>query len=169
MNYNIILIRHGESTYNYQNKFTGWKNVDLTPKGIQEANQCSDLLKDIHIDICYTSKLLRAQKTLSIILNNLNQSPNIIFSKMLNERDYGDLVGKNKADTALKYGSKQVELWRRSYDIPPPNGESLEMTCTYNVNPKIFWLDQCICYTNLLDIILELANQYLSLSVSMLL
>jgi len=129
MDYNIILIRHGQSTYNLQNKFTGWENVDLTDKGVIEAKECSELLQNIKIDICFTSNLLRAQKTLSIILKELNQNPEIVFSENLNERDYGDLIGKNKSETALKYGEKQVELWRRSYDVPPPNGESLKMTC----------------------------------------
>ena len=134
MKYNIILVRHGQSTYNLENKFTGWKDVDLTEKGVNEAIECASLLKKYNIDICYTSNLMRAQKTLDLVLKNMNQYPEIIKNEALNERDYGDLIGKNKADTALKYGDKQVEIWRRSYDTPPPNGESLKMTCD-RVNP----------------------------------
>jgi len=126
---NLILVRHGQSVYNLENKFTGWKDVDLTEKGINEAKECSDLLSDFFIDKCYTSNLLRAQKTLNIVLEKMNQSPRIVKNIALNERDYGDLIGKNKAETAKKYGDKQVEIWRRSYDTPPPNGESLKMTC----------------------------------------
>ena len=125
----LILIRHGQSTYNLENKFTGWKDVELTNKGIDEAEECSELLKDLLIDKCFTSNLVRAQNTLSIILNKLNQNPQVVKNEALNERDYGDLIGKNKAETAKKYGDKQVEIWRRSYDTPPPNGESLKMTC----------------------------------------
>ena len=129
MEYKLILVRHGQSTYNLENKFTGWKDVDLTKKGVDEAIECSELLKNYQISEAYTSNLKRAQKTLKIILDNINQKPNINFNVALNERDYGDLIGKNKADTAKKYGDKQVEIWRRSYDVPPPNGESLKMTC----------------------------------------
>ena len=125
----LILVRHGQSTYNLKNKFTGWKDVPLTNKGIKEAEDCSKLLKSYNIDACYTSELKRAQHTLSIINNNLNINPVIYKSILLNERDYGDLVGKNKSETAQKYGHKQVEIWRRSYDVPPPGGESLKMTC----------------------------------------
>ena len=125
----LILVRHGQSTYNLENKFTGWKDVGLTEKGIREATECSKLLANLKINKCYTSNLQRAQKTLEIILSKMDQSPEVIKNEALNERDYGDLIGKNKADTAKKYGDKQVEIWRRSYDTPPPNGESLKMTC----------------------------------------
>ena len=125
----LILVRHGQSTYNLENKFTGWKDVGLTEKGMNEAKECSKLLSKININKCYTSNLKRAQNTLEIILTTMNQSPPIIKNQALNERDYGDLIGKNKAETAKKYGDKQVEIWRRSYDTPPPNGESLKMTC----------------------------------------
>ena len=129
MNYKLILVRHGQSTYNLENKFTGWKDVVLTEKGVNEAIECSSLLSNITIDICYSSVLKRATKTLDIILNNINQSPKIITHQSLNERDYGNLIGKNKTETAKIYGNKQVELWRRSYKTAPPGGESLEMTC----------------------------------------
>ena len=129
MTHKVILVRHGQSTYNLENRFTGWKDVPLTNKGINEAVQCAKLLTNIKFNICYTSNLKRAQNTLSLILKGINQYPEIIKNKALNERDYGDLIGKNKLDTANKYGDKQVEIWRRSYDIPPPGGESLKMTC----------------------------------------
>ena len=129
MNCNVILIRHGQSIYNLENKFTGWKDVELTDKGKQEALSCSNLIKKYKNDACYTSNLKRAQNTLSIITDNLNIKPPVEYDVCLNERDYGDLIGKNKKDTAIKYGEKQVEIWRRSFDTPPPNGESLKMTC----------------------------------------
>ena len=129
MNCNIILIRHGQSIYNLENKFTGWKDVELTDKGKQEALSCSDLIKNYKIDACYTSNLRRAQNTLSIITKNLNIKPPVVYDVCLNERDYGDLIGQNKADAAKKFGSEQVQIWRRSYDTPPPGGESLKMTC----------------------------------------
>jgi len=125
----VILVRHGQSTYNLENRFTGWKDVPLTDKGIKEAIDCSKLLINVQFDICYTSNLKRAQNTLSLILEGLKQNPKIINNIALNERDYGDLIGKNKLETAKKYGDKQVEIWRRSYDVPPPGGESLKMTC----------------------------------------
>jgi len=125
----VILVRHGQSTYNLENRFTGWKDVPLTEKGKKEAFECSKLLMHLTFDICYTSNLKRAQNTLSLILKGLNQQPKIIKNVSLNERDYGDLIGKNKLETAEIFGSKQVEIWRRSYDTPPPGGESLKMTC----------------------------------------
>jgi len=128
MNYNIILIRHGQSTYNLENRFTGWEDVSLTDKGTNEAIECASIIKDIKIDLCYTSNLKRAQNTLTLILQKLKINPKVIKNIALNERDYGDLIGKNKAETAKIYGQEQVEKWRRSYNIPPPNGESLKMT-----------------------------------------
>ena len=124
----LILIRHGQSIYNLENRFTGWKDVDLTDKGINEAKNASILLKDYTIDIAFTSKLKRAQNTLNIILENLNLSIPITQNISLNERDYGDLVDQNKAEASVKYGADQVQIWRRSYDVPPPNGESLKDT-----------------------------------------
>jgi 2,3-bisphosphoglycerate-dependent phosphoglycerate mutase len=124
----LILIRHGQSIYNLENRFTGWKDVDLTDKGIQEAKNASKLLKDYNINAAYTSKLKRAQNTLSIILDNLDLKIPVTKDIRLNERNYGNLVDQNKAEASLKYGANQVQLWRRSYDIPPPEGESLKDT-----------------------------------------
>ena len=131
----LILIRHGQSIYNLENRFTGWKDVELTDKGINEAKNASILLKNFSIDIAFTSKLKRAQNTLNIILENLNLSIPITQNISLNERDYGDLVDQNKAEASVKYGADQVQIWRRSYDVPPPNGESLKDT-----------YDRCIPY-----------------------
>jgi len=131
----LILVRHGQSTYNLENRFTGWKDVSLTEKGINEANDAIKLLEDIPIDIAFTSNLKRAQRTLDIILDGLNYDLNVNMDERLNERDYGDLIGQNKAEAAEKFGSEQVQIWRRSYSTPPPGGESLEMT-----------YDRCIPY-----------------------
>ncbi|MDC0145132.1 2,3-diphosphoglycerate-dependent phosphoglycerate mutase [bacterium] len=124
----LILVRHGQSTYNEENRFTGWKDVDLTDKGANEAVSSSSLLEGISIDLAFTSNLMRAQKTLDLILKGLNVELNITKNEALNERDYGSLVGQNKFEAAQKYGEEQVQIWRRSYDIPPPDGESLKMT-----------------------------------------
>ena len=123
-----FLVRHGQSTYNEENRFTGWKDVDLTQKGINEAVASASLLKDISIDLAFTSNLMRAQKTLNLILKELDLELDITKNEALNERDYGSLVGQNKFEAAQKYGEEQVQIWRRSYDIPPPDGESLKMT-----------------------------------------
>ena len=131
----LILIRHGQSVYNLQNRFTGWKDVDLTDKGIQEAKNASKLLKNYNINAAYTSKLKRAQNTLNIILDHLELKIPVTEDRRLNERNYGNLVNQNKAEASLKYGADQVQLWRRSYDIPPPEGESLKDT-----------YDRCIPY-----------------------
>ena len=128
MNRKIILIRHGQSTYNLENRFTGWKDVDLTDLGRNQAKEAANLLKDEVFDLAFTSNLLRAQKTLDIILGELNINLDIIKNEALNERDYGDLVSQNKSEAAEKFGEKQVQIWRRSFDIPPPSGESLKMT-----------------------------------------
>ena len=124
----LILVRHGQSVYNEENRFTGWKDVDLTQKGINEAIASASLLKDISIDLAFTSNLMRAQKTLNLILKELDLELDITKNEALNERDYGSLVGQNKFEAAQKYGEEQVQIWRRSYDIPPPDGESLKMT-----------------------------------------
>ena len=124
----LILIRHGQSVYNEENRFTGWKDVDLTQKGIDEAIASAHLLKNITIDTAYTSNLMRAQKTLNLILSELELNLPITKNEALNERDYGSLVSQNKFEAEEKYGKDQVQIWRRSYDIPPPDGESLKMT-----------------------------------------
>ena len=127
----LVLVRHGQSTYNLENKFTGWKDVDLTEQGVKEAILAGKILKkhNFKFDIAFTSNLKRAQKTLSLILNELNSSLAPIENEALNERDYGDLIGQNKKEAAKKFGEEQVQIWRRSYDTPPPGGESLKMTC----------------------------------------
>ena len=124
----LILVRHGQSVYNEENRFTGWKDVDLTQKGIDEAIACASLLNNENIDLAFTSNLKRAQKTLALILKELNLNIDITKDEALNERDYGSLVSQNKFEAAEKYGKDMVQKWRRSYDIPPPDGESLKMT-----------------------------------------
>lgn len=131
MNNVLVLVRHGQSEWNARNLFTGWKDVDLTEAGIEEARKGGRTLKaeGLSFDIAYTSALKRAQKTLEIILGELGQAGlETVRDQALNERDYGDLVGLNKAETAEKYGAEQVHIWRRSYDTPPPGGESLKDT-----------------------------------------
>ena len=127
----LILVRHGQSTYNLENRFTGWKDVGLTIKGTNEAKKAADILKNnnINIDMAFTSNLKRAQNTLNIILKRMNLKIPIEKDSALNERDYGDLIGQNKAEAAKRFGKEQVQEWRRSYDVPPPGGESLKMTC----------------------------------------
>ena len=131
----LILLRHGQSQWNLENRFTGWKNVPLTKKGEAEAKKAGELIKkhNISIDRVFSSVLERANRTAEIAikkaeLNNLLENNKIIMtcSEKLNERDYGDLVGLNKQETADKFGKDQVHIWRRSYDTPPPNGESLK-------------------------------------------
>ena len=118
----LVLVRHGESVWNLENRFTGWTDVDLSWKGIQEA-KCAGILlhqKGYFFDIAFTSFLQRAQHTLDYILKEMNISPPVIFAYQLNERHYGALQGLNKHDTALKFGEEQVHIWRRSYDVRPP-------------------------------------------------
>ncbi len=125
----LVLVRHGQSQWNLENKFTGWVDVELTPKGEQEAKAAGQRLKGIKFDKAFTSDLKRAQRTLQIILQETGQTDiPVEKDKALNERHYGDLQGLDKAETAKKYGDKQVHIWRRSYDIAPPNGESLKDT-----------------------------------------
>ena len=127
----LVIVRHGQSIYNLENKFTGWKDVDLTDKGRNEAIKAGNLLRENNFlfDYAYTSNLKRAQETLSIILNKLGSTLIPTKNEALNERDYGDLIGSNKADAAKEFGNDQVQIWRRSYSTPPPGGESLQMTC----------------------------------------
>lgn len=125
----LVIFRHGQSVWNLENKFTGWVDVALTEKGIEEAKAAGQKLKGIHFSEGYSSDLKRAQDTLKIALEVSGQSNiPITYNKALNERMYGDLQGLNKAETAAKFGDEQVHIWRRSYDIAPPNGESLKDT-----------------------------------------
>jgi 2,3-bisphosphoglycerate-dependent phosphoglycerate mutase len=127
----LVLSRHGQSEWNLKNLFTGWKDPDLTPLGVEEAMAAGRRLKALGVkfDVAYTSDLSRAQKTCQLILNEIGQPDlHTIRDWHLNERDYGDLSGLDKAETAAKYGEAQVHIWRRSYDVPPPNGESLKDT-----------------------------------------
>ena len=127
----LVLVRHGESEWNKLNLFTGWKDPDLTDKGVAEAKAGGQRLKaeGFKFDIAYTSVLTRAQRTLGLILAEIGQGDlKTIKDQALNERDYGELSGLNKDDARKKWGEDQVHIWRRSYDIPPPGGESLKDT-----------------------------------------
>ncbi|MGN6771011.1 MAG: 2,3-bisphosphoglycerate-dependent phosphoglycerate mutase [Rhizobiaceae bacterium] len=127
----LVLVRHGQSEWNLKNLFTGWRDVGLTDKGREEARAAGEKLKarGLKFDIAYTSALTRAQKTCGIILDVLGQDGlQTIRDQALNERDYGDLSGLNKDDARKKWGEEQVHIWRRSYDIQPPGGESLRDT-----------------------------------------
>src|SRR5690349_10583765 len=127
----LVLVRHGQSEWNLKNLFTGWKDVGLTEKGIAEAKAAGERLKrkKLKFDVAYTSVLTRAQRTLDLMLDELDQAGLETFKdQALNERDYGDLTGLNKDDARKKWGEEQVHVWRRSYDVPPPGGESLKDT-----------------------------------------
>ena len=128
---NLVLVRHGQSEWNAKNLFTGWKNPGLTETGVKEAISAGKLIKDekINFDTMYTSELIRAQLTGNTILEIINQSDiPVIKDIALNERNYGSLAGLNKDDARKKWGEEQVHIWRRSYDVPPPDGESLKNT-----------------------------------------
>jgi len=127
----LVLVRHGQSDWNLKNLFTGWRDIDLTEKGAAEAREAGRKLKaqGIKFDVAFTSALKRAQRTLDLMLTELGQTTIPIFKdQALNERDYGDLVGLNKDDARKKWGEEQVHIWRRSYDVAPPGGESLKDT-----------------------------------------
>lgn len=126
----LVLVRHGQSEWNQKNLFTGWRDVDLSLQGVAEAERAGQLLKGRYtFRIAFTSALKRAQRTLDIILKEIGaEDIPVIRDQALNERDYGDLVGLNKDDARAKFGEEQVQLWRRSYDVAPPNGESLRDT-----------------------------------------
>src|SRR5512143_1703786 len=125
----LVLVRHGESQWNLENRFTGWVDVPLTETGRREAARAGELLKGTRFDLAYSSVLVRANETLDIILRSLARTDlPVIKDQALNERHYGDLQGLNKAETAKKYGDQQVHIWRRSYDVPPPGGERLKDT-----------------------------------------
>ena len=126
----LVLIRHGQSVWNATNRFTGWTDVELSEKGEIEAATAGEQLADVRFDIVHTSALIRAQRTAEIVMSK-NLGSGEIPTKQderLNERHYGDLQGLNKAETAEIHGAEQVHIWRRSFDVPPPGGESLEMT-----------------------------------------
>ena len=124
----LALVRHGQSLWNLENRFTGWVDVPLTPLGEEEARSAGERLRGVHFDVAYTSALVRAQETLRLIMEVADLDVPVIRDQALNERHYGDLQGLNKADTAARYGDEQVHLWRRSYATPPPNGEALKDT-----------------------------------------
>ena len=127
----LVLVRHGQSEWNLKNLFTGWKDIDLTANGIAEARAAGRKLKaqGIRFDVAFTSALIRAQRSLDLILEEMGQRNIPTFKdQALNERDYGNLSGLNKDDARKKWGAEQVQLWRRSYDVAPPGGESLKDT-----------------------------------------
>ena len=127
----LILIRHGQSVWNASNRFTGWTDVDLSEKGVVEAEEAGRQLSGNRIDVVHTSDLIRAQRTAKIVMQHNESSGDNVptqYDWRLNERHYGALQGLNKAETAEKHGAEQVHIWRRSFDVPPPEGESLEMT-----------------------------------------
>ena len=127
---NLILIRHGQSVWNAANRFTGWTDVELSEVGVSEAEEAGHILSSQRIDVVHTSDLIRAQRTAEIImsLNEASEGYSTKYDWRLNERNYGSLQGLNKAETAEKFGAEQVHIWRRSFDVAPPDGESLEMT-----------------------------------------
>ncbi|WP_180898416.1 2,3-bisphosphoglycerate-dependent phosphoglycerate mutase [Martelella soudanensis] len=127
----LVLVRHGQSEWNLKNLFTGWKDPDLTDQGVAEAHAGGKALAEtgIKFDVAFTSDLIRAQRTCQIILDEIGQGDlETIRDQAINERDYGDLAGLNKDDARKKWGEEQVHIWRRSYDVPPPGGESLKDT-----------------------------------------
>jgi len=126
----LVLIRHGQSLWNAENRFTGWTDIDLSKKGENEAREAGKKLEDVAFDVVHTSALMRAQRTAEIIIkhNKISQDIPTFKDERLNERHYGSLQGLNKTETAEKYGAEQVHIWRRSFDISPPDGESLKMT-----------------------------------------
>ena len=127
----LVLVRHGQSEWNAKNLFTGWKDPKLTDLGIQEAIKAGDLLetRNLKFDLMFTSDLFRAQETGRLILEQMNQTDiQVIKDQSLNERNYGDLAGLNKDEAREKWGEEQVHIWRRSFDVPPPGGESLKNT-----------------------------------------
>lgn len=127
----LVLVRHGQSEWNAKNLFTGWKDPKLTDLGIQEAIKAGDLLetRNLKFDLMFTSDLFRAQETGRLILEQMNQTETqVIKDQSLNERNYGDLAGLNKDEAREKWGEEQVHIWRRSFDVPPPGGESLKNT-----------------------------------------
>lgn len=123
----LVLVRHGKSEWNEKGLWTGWRDIPLALKGFEEAKTTGDQLKDIQFNFAYTSALIRAQQTLEEILKTTGQTPSVIKNQALNERDYGDYTGKNKWDIQREMGNEVFQKIRRSWDFPPPNGESLKM------------------------------------------
>lgn len=136
----LVLVRHGQSLWNLENRFTGWVDVPLTPTGEEEAKRAAKHLADLSFDVCYTSALRRAQRTLEVILEANGWSIPTIRDQALNERHYGDLQGLNKDELRKQYGDEQVKIWRRSFDVPPPNGEALKDTAARTLP----FFDRCI-------------------------
>mgnify|MGYP000011668278 FL=1 len=138
----LVLLRHGESVWNAANRFTGWTDVELSEKGVLEAADAGQQLAETRFDVCYTSDLVRAQRTAEIVLELNTASGDIPTHEdwRLNERHYGALQGLDKDETRAKHGAKQVHIWRRSYDVAPPDGESLK-TCAERTIPC---LEECI-------------------------
>jgi 2,3-bisphosphoglycerate-dependent phosphoglycerate mutase len=147
MSRTLVLVRHGQSDWNLKNLFTGWKDPDLTEKGVEEAKAAGRRLKEagLTFDVAFTSELSRAQRTLSLMLGEMGREDlPTIRNIALNERDYGELSGLNKDDARKKWGEEQVHIWRRSYDVPPPGGESLKDTGArvwpyyiHDIQPKV--------------------------------
>lgn len=136
----LVLVRHGQSLWNLQNRFTGWVDVPLTPQGEAEARAAGEKLRDYAFDVAYTSALTRAQRTLALIQESMGKEIPTIRDEALNERHYGDLQGMNKDEMREKYGEEQVHIWRRSFDVPPPNGEALKNTA----DRTIPFFERCI-------------------------
>ena len=177
----LTLLRHGESIWNQQNRFTGWVDVSLSRAGMQEASKAGQLLSKRHFDVAFTSSLLRAQDTLYEVLKQNKQCDQymrihesnsqwyenfvaskddlnelkIYISDKLNERYYGDLQGRNKEQARHEFGAQQVHIWRRSYDVPPPNGESLEMTAARTIP---YYQDKIVPYLENGDSVLVTAH-----------
>jgi 2,3-bisphosphoglycerate-dependent phosphoglycerate mutase len=125
----LVIVRHGQSVWNAENRFTGWVNVDLAPKGIAEAREAGEKLKGFKFDKGYTSALMRAQRTLKNILEVTGQTDlDVTENEALNERMYGELQGMDKDEARAQFGAEQIHIWRRSFDTPPPGGESLKGT-----------------------------------------
>ncbi len=124
----LVLVRHGQSLWNLENRFTGWVDVPLTPEGEAEARRAGERVSGMSFDVAYTSTLVRAQDTLRLMSETAGLDLPVIRDQALNERHYGDLQGLNKAETAERYGDEQVHIWRRSFATPPPNGEALKHT-----------------------------------------
>ncbi|MFK7791406.1 MAG: 2,3-bisphosphoglycerate-dependent phosphoglycerate mutase [Devosiaceae bacterium] len=126
----LVLVRHGQSEWNLKNLFTGWKNPDLTEQGVKEARTAGQTLKEMKLefDEAFTSDLMRAQKTLALMQEEMGTDLPVTQNQALNERDYGDITGMNKDEARKEFGEEQVHIWRRSFDVPPPGGESLKMT-----------------------------------------